>query len=173
MINPTYWIEECRYILSVKVHRNNEQWTTNCADAPPGGNREEIRKKEASRVTTKRTEDARERDRAVETRVQLQAHNIKIQEAMANESILSSMKKRESATIKNAQAKLKELEKHKDIFVRIHGEDKYEAKVNELLMALIGAGDDDNTAKTDVVNKNNTTNDGFDDNDSSSADVND
>ena len=60
MINPTYWIEECRYILSVKVHRNNKQWTTNCAYDPPGSNREEIRKKEAGRVATKHTEDARE-----------------------------------------------------------------------------------------------------------------
>ena len=103
MINPMHWIKDCRYILSVKVHRNNKQWTTNCADAPPGGNRDEIRNKEAGRVATKHTEDAHERDHVIKTRVQLQTHNIKI-EAMTNESILSSMKKRESATIKNAQA---------------------------------------------------------------------
>eukprot|EP00970_Alexandrium_tamarense_P017250 scaffold8795_cov137-Alexandrium_tamarense.AAC.1 len=28
MIDPMFWLEECQYILSVKVHRNNGEWTT-------------------------------------------------------------------------------------------------------------------------------------------------
>ena len=154
MIDPFFWIEDCKYILSMKVHRNTTNWTQDCADAGPGGTRDEIRLKEAKRVATRRADNAKERDRAVETRVELQTRNLQIQEGLARESILSSRKKRECATVSNLKKKLKMIERHKGIFIKKNGEEAYEAKVDELLHALLTAGEEDET----MMEANHTTN---------------
>jgi len=109
--------------------------------AGPGGTRDEIRPKEAKRVATRRADNAKERDRTVETRVELQTRNLHIQEGLARESILSSRKKRECATVSNLKKKLKMIERHKGM-------------VDELLHALLTAGEEDKT----MMEANHTTN---------------
>jgi hypothetical protein len=165
MIDPFFWIDDCKYILSVKVHRSTANWTVDCADAGPGGTRDKSREKEAKRVAAKRAEDAKERDRAVDTRVELQTRNLELQEGLVREFILSSKKKRESASVNNLKKKLKMLEKHKSIFIKKDGEEAYEAKVAELLYALLAAGKEDEPQPP--VTKNNEEEDGCDDNGSS------
>ena len=96
-----------QYILTVKMHCNNEQFTTQCTDVPVRGTRNIIQKKLMQRVVEKDVVDATERDVAVEQYVNLQSRNLKVQEATARESILSGRKKREPTTVKNQQSWLK------------------------------------------------------------------
>ena len=64
--------------------------------------------------------DAAERDVAVEQHINLQSR-LKVQEAMARESILSSRKKKESVTVKNQQSKLKILQANRELLSRSMG----------------------------------------------------
>ena len=81
---------------------------------------------------------------------------------MARESILSSRKKRELATVKNQQTKLKILQANRELFVKKHGEQAYEDKVNDLLTALLKAGnkDDPNVISEPQNNNDNHMSDG-------------
>ena len=88
-------------ILTIKGHRTNERFTKECTDVQVGNTRCEIRKKSFSRIEPKHVADAVERDEAVSVHVNIQECNIKVHEAMARQSILSSRKKRETATVKN------------------------------------------------------------------------
>ena len=121
------------------MHHNNEQFTAQCTDVPVGGTRNDIQKKSMQRLEEKHAVDAAERDVAVEQHINLQSR-LKVQEAMARESILSSRKKKESVTVKNQQSKLKILQANRELFVKKHGEQAYEDKVNDLLTALLEAG---------------------------------
>lgn len=118
-----------------------------------GDSRAVIRKKESTRLAAKRAVEAAERDEAVETRVKIQQRNVTMQEAIAKESILSSKKKRETATVKNVEAKLSVLEKNKDIFVRQNGEEAYEAKVNELISKMLKAGEESDDDDEPITNE--------------------
>lgn len=75
--------------------------------------------------------------------VNIQEHNIKVNEAMARDSNLSTRKKREMATVMNKQAQLKILQMNKEIFIKQHGEQTYDMKVNKLLTTLLNAGPED------------------------------
>jgi hypothetical protein len=149
MIDPTFWLDDCPYILSVKVHRSSTNWTVDCTDSGPGGKRDDVRKKEAARVAKKRAENAEERDRAVSTRADIQTRNLEVQENLAREYVLKSKKKRESATVKNLEKKISMLEKHKDIYVKKYGEDGYEAKLGKLVDELLASG-----AEEEINDKN-------------------
>ena len=65
----------------------------------------------------------------------------------------------------NLKKKLKMLERHKSIFIKKDGEKAYEAKVAELLYALLSAGEEDEPEPP--VPNNNEDEDGGDDNRSS------
>ena len=137
------------------MHHNNEQFTAQCTDVPVGGTRNDIQKKLMQRLEEKRAVNAAERDVAVEQHINLQSR-LKVQEAMARESILSSRKKRESVTVKNQKSKLKILQANRELFVKNHGEQAYEDKVNDLLTALLEAGNKDDP---DVISERQNNND--------------
>jgi hypothetical protein len=138
-----FWLEECQYILSVKVHRANGEWTTDCADRLPGPTRDAIRQN-----VTSRKGDNRSEAKFVASRF-----DSSVKEAMAKESILRSKIKRETQAMKNveskmkiAKSKLKMLEEMKEEYVEHNGEEKYAKKRAKLMNALIDAGDEDDVS---------------------------
>jgi hypothetical protein len=36
LIDPTYWLDDCDHILTVKVHKDNTEFSPDCADKPAG-----------------------------------------------------------------------------------------------------------------------------------------
>lgn len=87
------------------------------------------RNKSSSRVEAACAEDAAERDKAVDIFVSIQENNLKVQEAMARESILSSRKKREAVMVENKQTQLKILQAKKESYVKQHGKDAYDLRL--------------------------------------------
>lgn len=157
-IPDEFWIEHpaCIYILTVKVHRHNTCFTKECADVAvsPPPTRAEIRDKAEERKRKKREEDAVEREQAVQVRAAIQERSIRLQEkrakterAMARENILSSRKKRETATVTNKQTQMKLLRKNRKVYVSLYGQEAYDNKMGELLTACLAADNvnDDNT----------------------------
>eukprot|EP01082_Thalassiosira_pseudonana_P007744 g6305.t1 g6305 contig23:158866-160446(+) len=90
MIDPMFWLEECQYILSVKVHRNNGEWTTDCADRFPGPTRDAMRQNDVQRKVYNRSQ-AKLKDDSLDGTMK---------EAMAKESILRSKAKRAKDKLK-------------------------------------------------------------------------
>ena len=136
-----FWLEECQYILSVKVHRANGEWTTDCADKLPGPTRDAIRQNVMSRKCDSRA-------KVVASRL-----DSTVKEAIARENVLRSRVKRESQEMKNvenkmkiAKSKLKLLEEMKEEYVKHNGEEKYAKKRATLMNALIDAGDEDDVS---------------------------
>ena len=136
-----FWLEECQYILSVKVHRANGEWTTDCADKLPGPTRDAIRQNVMSRKCDSRA-------KVVASRL-----DSTVKEAIARENVLRSRVKRESQAMKNveskmkiAKSKLKLLEEMKEEYVEHNGEEKYAKKRATLMNALIDAGDEDDVS---------------------------
>lgn len=157
IIPKGFWLyhKACTHILSVKVHRKNQDVITVPAAAPPEMTRKEQRQMKTLKLQKQRKLAAEERDAAVAVRADLKAKEHKIREAMARESILSSRKKRETATIKNASKKLKMLKMTKDIFIEKHGEDAWKEEVNKCMMEMLGKassddGSDDRKCNTSV-----------------------
>ena len=58
---------------------------------------------------------------------------------MARESILSSRKKRETATVENKQTQMKLLKKNRKVYVSLYGQKAYDKKLGELLTACLAA----------------------------------
>ncbi len=104
IIPDTFWLWNpiCKHILSVKVHRKNADITTTPAAVPPGLTRNKQRQMQANKVHKECKAAAVERDAAVAVRVSMKKSQERSHNVMARESILSSQKKRETATIKNA-----------------------------------------------------------------------
>jgi hypothetical protein len=136
LIHSNFWINKCKYILSVKVHRNSTEWTTVCTDGGKSATREEQRSKEAARVMKKRAEDKAETERAVSARIDYQSKSLQMQEAYASEAIKKSKLKRKTAERKNIQSTLKSLKEYKDIIIEDEGEEEYKRQVRELLWKL-------------------------------------
>jgi hypothetical protein len=42
-MHGTYWLDECKYILTIMVHRKNPRFTGEVADLPVGPSRKELR----------------------------------------------------------------------------------------------------------------------------------
>eukprot|EP00970_Alexandrium_tamarense_P001164 scaffold124_cov120-Alexandrium_tamarense.AAC.2 len=140
-IDPMFWLEECQYILSVKVHRANGEWTTDCADKLPGPTRDAIRQNVTSRKCDSKA-------KFVASRL-----DSTVKEAIARENVLRSRVKRETQAMKNveskmkiAKTKLKLLEEMKEEYVKHNGEEKYAKKRATLMNALIDAGDEDDVS---------------------------
>jgi division protein CdvB (Snf7/Vps24/ESCRT-III family) len=131
-----FWLEECQYILSVKVHRNNGEWTTDCADRLPGPTRDAMRQNETRRKVNNRSE-AKFRDSCLDGSVK---------EAMAKESILCSKAKRAKDKVKIVKTKLKMLEKMKEEYVEHNGEEKYAQKRAQLMNTLMDVGDEEDVS---------------------------
>ena len=129
------------------MHRSHPKFTGKCADNPAGITRATQRVNKNDREATKRAEDAVERERAIDIRVDARAdireRNLKVQEAMAAESILSSKRKRAKANFTMLNSKIKVLEKYKDAYVEEHGEENYKKKLQELINALMASGEPD------------------------------
>jgi hypothetical protein len=161
-IPDEFWVEHpaCLYILAIKVHRHNTCFTKECADVALGGppTRAEIRDKAEERKRKKREDDAVERQQAVSVRVAMQERTIRLQEKrartereMARENILSSRKKRETATVENKQTQMKLLKKNRKVYVSLYGQEAYDRKLGELLTACLAA-DNLNDNRTDLDN---------------------
>ncbi len=129
------------------MHRSHPKFTGKCADNPAGITRATQRVNKNDREATKRAEDAVERERAidihVDARADIRERNLKVQEAMAAESILSSKRKRAKANFTMLNSKIKVLEKYKDAYVEEHGEENYKKKLQELINALMASGEPD------------------------------
>ena len=82
-------------------------------------------------------------DIRIDARADIRERNLKIQEAMAAESILSSKRKRAKANFTMLNSKIKVLEKYKDAYVEEHGEENYKKKLQELINALMASGEPD------------------------------
>mgnify|MGYP006198631137 CR=1 FL=1 len=136
MIDPKFWLEECQYILSVKVHRNNGEWTTDCADRFPGPTRDAMRQNDVQRKVYNRSQ-AKLKDDSLDGTMK---------EAMAKESILRSKAKRAKDKIKIVKTKLKMLEKMKEEYVEHNGEEKYAQKRAQLMNTLMDVGDEDDVS---------------------------
>ena len=150
MIDPTYWLDDCEYILTLKVHKDNTEFSPDCADKPAGKTRNEQRATVSKRVESRRAEDREEREEAIENRVAIRAAASQNNRELTKESILSSRQKRINASGKNLERKIKMLERkikmmerHKDIFERKNGADWYEQKLSELLEALVDCNVED------------------------------
>lgn len=76
-----------------------------------------------------------DRNRTINMCVKSQTCNLKVHEAKAKKSILSSKKKRVNNSQK-LQTKMKMLQTNKDVFTNKYSEEKYEEKINELFMDL-------------------------------------
>ena len=137
IIPKTFWLEhgKCWHILSLKVHRKNPDLITKPSDAGRGINRKEQRDRKADRTSQVREEAAREREEAISLRTEIQKKKLNINETMAKESIKSSKKKRETATIDNANKKLKALHKAKKLFIKKHSLEKWEKSRRGLMNA--------------------------------------
>ena len=144
-MHGTYWLDECKYILTIMVHRKNPVFTGEVADLSAGPSRQELRQMEARRVEKERLVSADERERAVNVRVErrvderieARARELKVKESVAAESIIASKERR-------LENKLKLLEKHKEIYVRRHGSAKYEDMVDKLIEDILACGEDQN-----------------------------
>jgi hypothetical protein len=136
MIDPMFWLEECQYILSVKVHRNNGEWTTDCADRIPGPTRDAMRQNDIKRKVNNLSQ-AKLKDYSLDGSVK---------EAMAKELILRSKAKRAKDKIKIVITKLKMLEKMKEEYVERNGEEKYGRVRAQLLNDLMNVGDEDDVS---------------------------
>ena len=133
LIDPTYWLDDCSHILTLKVHKDNTEFSPDCADKPPGKTRKEQRADASKKVAAKRADEKEEREQAIETRVAIRTAAAETNRELAYESILSSRQKRVSATGKNLERKIKMIErkinmmeKHKKIFEKNHGPEWYE-----------------------------------------------
>ena len=69
----------------------------------------------------------------------LRSHTLKAAESLAVERILCSKVKRKSAKVKLIEKKMAALKKHKDIFVKKHGEEVYEEKMSALVDDLLAS----------------------------------
>ena len=135
----TYWLEDCKYILTIKVHRANSEFTAKVSDAPAGITRDKQRKKETQRLEKAQSEAAEESEEAVASRVELWSHTLEAAESLAAERILCSKVKRKTAKVKLIEKKMAALEKHKGIFVKKHGEEVYEEKMSALVDNLLAS----------------------------------
>ena len=133
MIDPMFWLEECQYILSVKVHRNNGEWTTDCADRFPGPTRDAMRQNDVQRKVYNRSQ-AKLKDDSLDGTMK---------EAMAKESILRSKAKRAKDKLKIVKTKLTMLDKMKEEYVEHNGEEKYRRVRAQLLDDLMDVGGED------------------------------
>ena len=87
----TYWLDECKYILTIMVHRKNPVFTGEVADLSAGPSRKELRQMEARRVEKERLVSADERERAVnvrverrvEERIETRARELKVKESLS------------------------------------------------------------------------------------------
>ncbi|KAL3770283.1 hypothetical protein ACHAWO_004410 [Cyclotella atomus] len=140
-IPDEFWVEHpaCLYILTVKVHQHNTCFTKECADVALGGpaTRAEIRDK------------AEERKGRSERTIRLQEKRARTEREMARENILSSRKKRETATVENKQTQMKLLKKNRKVYVSLYGQEAYDRKLGELLTACLAA-DNLNDNRTDL-----------------------
>ena len=157
IIPATFWLEhgQCWHILSLKVHRKNPDLIAKPSDAVRGVNRKEQRDRKANRISQAREEAAREREEAISIRTAIQKKKLNIDEAMAKESIKSSKKKRETATIDNANKKLKALHKAKKLFIKKHSLEEWEKRVDECMMEMLDVQDEDSDKDCNSVNEEN------------------
>lgn len=142
MIPDGWWLtnKAAKFVLSVKVHRHAGVFMKTPADASKSGTRASIRAKSRERMQEQRAEDRKQRNQSIEVRVEAQKRKLLMEERIAAEHIETSKKKRESASIKNWTAnlrnyrtQLKDLELMKDHYVKRHGEDAYEEKYGQLM----------------------------------------
>lgn len=142
MIPDGWWLtnKAAKFVLSVKVHRHAGVFMKTPADASKGGTRASVRAKSRERMQEQRAEDRKQRNQSIEVRVEAQKRKLLMEERIAAEHIETSKKKRESASIKNWTAnlrnyrtQLKDLELMKDHYVKRHGEDAYEEKYGQLM----------------------------------------
>jgi hypothetical protein len=155
LIDSTYWLDDCDHILTLKVHKDNREFSPDCADKPAGKTRKEQRATTSKRVETKRAEEREEREQAIETRVAIRAAAAETNRELTYESILSSRQKHVNASGKNLERKIKMLERkikmmerHQNIFEKKHGADWYEQKLSELLEALLACNMEQDDVET-------------------------
>jgi signal recognition particle GTPase len=155
MIDPTYWLDDCDHILTLKVHKDNTEFSPDCADKPAGKTRKEQHATALKRVETKRAEEREEREQAIETRVAIRMAAAETNRELTNESILSSRQKRVNASGKNLERKIKMLERkikmmdrHQKIFEKKHRAVWYEQKLSELLEALLACNVEQDVVET-------------------------
>jgi hypothetical protein len=54
----TYWLEDCKYILTIKVHRSNSEFTAKVSDAHAGITHDKQHKNETQKLEKARSETA-------------------------------------------------------------------------------------------------------------------
>jgi hypothetical protein len=163
LIHGSFWINKCKYILSVKVHRTSNEWTTICTDGGKSATRDEQRSKEAARASKKRAEDKAETERAVSARIDYQSKSLQMQEVYAKEAIKKSKLKRKTAERKNIQSTLKSLKEYKDIIIEDEGEEEYKRQVRELLWKLRHGDVEEEEDLPPVIGRSNQGNESEDD----------
>jgi hypothetical protein len=162
MIDPTYWLNDCDHILTLKVHKDNTEFSPDCTDTPPGKTRKEQRATASKRIETRRAEEREEREQAIETRVTICTAASETNRELTNESILSSHQKQVNASskklerkikmleckIKMLECKIKMMERHQKIFEKKHGAVWYEQKLSEFLEALLACNVEQDVVET-------------------------
>jgi hypothetical protein len=171
-IDDQFWLsKDCKYMLSVEVHRKCSEWTTDCADAGPGQPRTAQRAREAARTAKVRAEDKQEKERAIESRVEYQAKSLQLQEAYTNQAIQKSKVKIMTAERKHIESQLRNLKANKDSFVMFEGEEAYHKKVHELVKALFSVSVPQDLPASHDNNMNNGDKDDEDSDDGSGEDM--
>jgi hypothetical protein len=95
----TYWLEDCKCILTIKVHRANSEFTFKVSDAPAGITRDKQHMNETQRLEKAQSEAAEEREEAVASCVELRSRTLEAAESLAAERILCSKVKHKSAKV--------------------------------------------------------------------------
>lgn len=139
VIPDDYWLTQCKYALTVKVHRSNECFIKKPADAPAGDSRKVIRKKDRDRMAVTRREDAEQCEASINARTQSQMRDLKMKEKLADEALQRSMMKRQTEAIKNCERQLNMLGKMKEDFIELNGEDAYKEKLRDLMQRMFNA----------------------------------
>jgi hypothetical protein len=162
LIPDSWWLidKAAKFVLSVKVHRHAGVFMKEPAHAAKGVPREVQRAKSRERKQQQREEDRQVRKESIEVRVDAQRRKLLLEEKIAAEHIETSKKKRESASIKNWTAnlrnyrtQLKDLELMKEHYIKRHGEDAYAEKYGQLMDKYFDA-----QAQTDGVDKDDNNN---------------
>lgn len=139
IIPADYWLNKCKYALTVKVHQRNECFMKQPAEAPPGGSRKQIRKNDTERKAALRAADAAARQESINVRTQSELRNLETKEKLVEENIHRSMMKRVKDTIKNYQTQLKLLREMKEDYIEINGDEAYKSQLKDLMDGLFNA----------------------------------
>lgn len=164
LIPDGWWLTDisAKFILTVKVHRHHPLFIAESADAERGPSRNEQRSRKAAKVAEQRAEAKQQRLEAIDNRLDAQKRKLDLEEKIAGEYMLASKKKRETtsiknwtATLRNCRTQLKDLESMKAMYIKRHGEAAYEEKYGELMDKYFSAEKElQDEGEVDVSNGN-------------------